>query len=109
MRRRIKIIAAILVIVVFAYESAFRLCTAKWGEVDMQSNPPRVYYSEDLSLPFPILKFCFGFRTELPIGKVRLSEGSGAYVDGGRFYRRLPDGSWRDLTDEMVKHQESKP
>ncbi|HSY10425.1 MAG TPA: hypothetical protein VK840_05870 [Candidatus Dormibacteraeota bacterium] len=109
MRRRIKIITVILVIVVFSYEVAFRLCTAKWGEVDMQSKSPRVYYSEDLSLPFPILRLCFGFRTEFPIGKVRLSEGSGAYVDGSRFYRRLPDGSWRDLTDEMVEHQKSRP
>jgi hypothetical protein len=111
MRRRIYIITAIFLVAVIGYEIVFRVCTAKWGEVDMKSKPPRVYYSEDLSLPFPLLQVCFGLRTELPFGKVSLSGGSGAYVDGGRFYRRLPDGSWQDLTDAMVAHQnqESKP
>ena len=71
MRRRIKIIALVLIIALVSYEAAFRICTAKWGEVDMQSKPARVYYSEDLSLPFPLLRYCFGFRTKLPFGKVQ--------------------------------------
>jgi hypothetical protein len=87
MRRRVKIIAV----------------------VDVDSNPPRVYYSEDLMLPFPIFRFCFGFRTELPFGKVRLAKGAGGYVDGGRFYRRLPDGRWDDFTDRLIEeHQKRK-
>jgi hypothetical protein len=41
----------------------------------------------------------------LPFGKIRLSEGTGLYVDGGRFYRRMPDGNWKDLTDVMIEEQ----
>ena len=111
MRKRIKIIAAVLVVLLLGYEAAFRVCTAEWGEVDTDANPPRVYYSADLDLPFPLLGWCFGFRTELPFGKVRLSKGSGAYVDGGHFYRRLADGSWQDFTKQLTEYQthKSKP
>ena len=108
MRSLTKIIAVVLVVIVVGYEAAFRICTAKWGEVDMQSKPPRVYYSADLMLPFPVLRFCFGFRTELPLGRVSLSEGSRASVDGGRFYWGMPDGSWRDVTDDMIEYQKQK-
>jgi hypothetical protein len=103
--RRIGIILVALTAAIFGYEVAVRVCTAKWGEVDVRSRPPRVYYVQDLLLPVPILRRCFGFRTGLPLGKVRLSKRTGAYVDGGRFYRRLPDGSWRDFTDDIVAYQ----
>jgi hypothetical protein len=107
MSRRTKIIAIILFVAVVGYEIAFRICTAECGEVDTHAQPPRVYYSKDLDLPFPLLHYCFGFRTELPFGKVRLSKGSGAYVDGSRFYRRLSDGSWQDFTDQLIEYQKA--
>jgi hypothetical protein len=75
----------------------------------MKASPPRVYYSDDLISSIHWRKALFSLRTQLPFGKVRLSEGSGAYVDGGRFYRRLHDGSWQDLTDTLIEYQKQKP
>jgi hypothetical protein len=107
MRRRTKIIAVVLVVVVIGYEAAFRVCTANWGEVDTHATPPRVYYSTDLDWPFPLLRCVFGIRTHLPLGMVRLSKGSGAAVDGSRFYRHLPDGTWQDFTDQLIEFQKA--
>lgn len=107
-RRRILIsLGAILLFAVF-YEAAFRYATASCGEVDIESRPPRVYYSDDLIASFPWRYMFFGFRTQLPFGKVKLAKGTGAYVDGGKFYRRLPDGSWQDITDTLIQYQNSK-
>ncbi len=101
MRRRIlKSLGALLVLAMF-YESAFRLVTANCGAVDNTSRPPRVYYRDDLTSPFPWRSLCFDLRAKLPLGKVRLSKGSGYYVNGGRFYRRGPDGRWDDATDSI--------
>lgn len=75
----------------------------------MQSPTPRIYYSLDLLLPFPAVRFCFSFRSSLSLGKVRLSEGTGVYIDGGRFYRRLKDGAWEDLTDKLVERRQPMP
>ena len=108
MRRRIYIITVVFLVAVIGYEIAFRVCTAKWGEVDTRATPPRVYYSADLFLPFPLLKCVFGIRTHLPLGMVRLSKGTGAAVDGGRFYRHMPDGTWQDFTDALVEYQNRK-
>ena len=108
MRRRIFISLGVVLLLVLFYESAFRYVTASSGEVDMKAQPPRVYYSDDLFASFPWRQSIFGFRTHLPFGKVRLSQGSGAYVSGGRFYRKLPDGSWQDVTDTMIEYQKTK-
>src|SRR5262245_3891468 len=98
-RRRILICFGVVMVLVVLYEISFRVVTASCGEVDMEAHSPRVYYSDDLMASFAWRQVLFGFRTKLPFGKVRLSKGSGAYVDGGRFYQRLPDGTWRDLTE----------
>ena len=105
MRRRIIISFYVVVLITAFYELAFRYCTAASGEVDMEAQPPRVYYSEDLLAPFPWRRALFGLRTDLPFGKVPLAKRTGAYVDGGRIYRRLSDGSWQDVTDAMIEHQ----
>ena len=108
MRRRILILLGVVIALATVYEVSFRTVTASCGEVDMKARPPRVYYSDDLLSSFAWRRMLFGFRTRLPFGKVRLSEGSGAYVDAGRFYRRLADGSWQDLTDTMIEYQKTK-
>jgi hypothetical protein len=107
MRRFIFISAALLLAVVGFYEIEFRYCTAKCGEVDMESRPPRVYYSDDLLSSFPWRRMIFGFRVHLPLGKVKIAPSS-AYIEGNRFYRRLPDGKWQDLTDAMIEYQKQK-
>jgi hypothetical protein len=94
MRRRLLIALTVLLLAAVLYEVAFRYCTAASGEVDMKAQPPRIYYSDDLLSSFAWRRAIFGLRTHLPFGKVRLAKGTGAYVDGGRFYRRLRDGGW---------------
>jgi hypothetical protein len=107
MRRRVLIlVGGGLLLLVGVYEAAFRYVTASCGEVDMKARPPRVYYSEDLISPVPWRRFMFGFRTDLPFGKVKMCPN--VYVDGGRFYRHMPDGSWQDLTDAMIEYQKTK-
>jgi hypothetical protein len=108
MRRRVYTITFVFLAAVLGYETGFRVCTAKWGEVDMHSKPPRVFYSADLNLPLPLLRWIFGIRTYLPLGIARLSKGSGAGVDGGRIYRHLPDGTWHDITDALIEYQNKK-
>ena len=108
MRRRLLIGFGVLLLAVLLYELAFRYTTAASGEVDMQVRPPRVYYSEDLLSSLQWRRAIFGFRTQLPFGKVRLATGTGAYIDGGRFYRRLKDGGWQDMTDTMTEWQKRR-
>ncbi len=108
MRRRILISLGAVLLLAVLYEVAFRYVTASCGEVDMKARPPRVYYSEDLDASFPWRSMFFGFRTQLPFGRVKLAQHSGAYVDGGRFYRRLRDGSWQDMTDTLIEYQKRK-
>jgi hypothetical protein len=108
MRCRLLTTFGVFVIIAILYEFAFRSTTAASGEVDMKAQPPRVYYSDDLLSAFKWRRALFGFRTHLPFGKVRLAKGTGAYVDGGRFYRRLPDGGWQDMTDTLIEYQKRK-
>ena len=106
MRRAFLMTIGTVVFVAALYELAFRYCTAASGEVDMKAQPPGVYYSSDLPSSFQWRKAVFGFRTRLAFGKVRLA--SGAYVDGGKFYRRLSDGSWQDVTSALRQYQSAK-
>jgi len=104
-RRYVLTGVTVVFILLLSYEALFRLVTANCGEVDLNSGTPKIYYSYDLMWHLPVLKTCFGFRTRLPLGKVRLSKGSGAYVDGGRFYYRLADGRLQDVTSQLTQHQ----
>jgi hypothetical protein len=105
MRRRILILLGTVLLLAVSYEVAFRYVTASCGEVDMKAQPPRVYYSDDLDASLPWRGMLFGFRAHLSLGRVKLARGTGAYVDGGRFYRRLRDGGWRDVTDSLIEYQ----
>lgn len=108
MRRHIlRSLGLVLVLAVF-YEIAFRLVTASCGEVKWATWPPCVYYVHDTD-SFPWRLMCFGFRSRLPFGKVRLSKGSEFYVDGSRFYRRGADGGFDDMTDWMAATLKRKP
>ena len=104
MRRRLLELAGILLLLAVLYEMAFRYCTAQSGEMDVNVRPLRVYYSADMLSTFAWRKMLFGFRARLPFGKVRLAEGTALFVDGGRFYWRMPDGSWYDMTDDMTEY-----
>jgi hypothetical protein len=106
MRRRVIISVAVVLVLALGYEIAFRCVAANCGEVNMKAHPPRVYFSDDLLSSVPWRGALFGFRTLLPFGKVRLCPK--LYVSGGRFYGRLPDGGWQDLTDTMVEYQKAK-
>ena len=88
----------VFVALVAAYEIAFRYCTAQWGEVNTDTDPVSLYYSSDLMLGRRAFQICFAPRAALPLGRVRLAEGTGAYIRGGRFYHKLRDGTWQDLT-----------
>lgn len=100
-RRRILILLAVMLALAVSYEIAFRLVTARCGSVDYETTwPPSVFYTDDLTSSLPWRGICFGFRTQLPFGKVRLN--GDVYVDGGRFYQRNPDGSWYDETNWMI-------
>jgi hypothetical protein len=106
MRKPVYIVAGVLLVLLVlavAYELAFRAVAAEYGELDLRARPARVCYYEDELPPFPWRSALFGLRTRLPLGKVRLR--CGAYVNGGRVYRRLPDKSWEDLTDTIVEWQ----
>jgi len=105
MRKRVIISAAAVLVLALGYEVAFRYVAANSGEVDVRAHPPRVYFSDDLLSSIPWRSALFGFRTRLSFGKVRLCPK--LYVSGGRFYRRLPDGGWQDLTDTMVEYQKA--
>ena len=106
MRKRIFISVGALLALLAVYEVAFRAVAAGCGEIDMSAHPPRVYYSDDSLSPLPWRSALFGFRTRLPLGKVKLCPH--VYVEGGRFYRHLDDGGWQDLTDTMVEYQKAK-
>jgi len=108
MSRRGLIFFGVLLLFAALYELAFRYCTASSGEADMKTQPPRVYYSDDLFTPLACRSAVFGFRTHLPLGKAQLAKGTGAYVDGGRFHHRLPAGSWQDITSTMIEYQNRK-
>lgn len=90
------------------YEISFRYVTASSGELDLEVVPPRIYYSDDLVSSYEWRRAIFGFRSQLPLGKVSLAHGTGLHVHGGRFYRRLNDGSWQDLTDTMIEYHHKK-
>lgn len=98
-----KAIIAILVIVAL-YEISFRKCTALWGEIDTDTRPVTLYYSEDLIIPGRPLIHLFNWRANLPLGKIRLTQGTGAYIDGGIFYRKDKDGNWQNVTELFEKH-----
>lgn len=105
MRKRVIISLSAVLVLALGYEVAFRWVAANCGEVDMKTHPPRVYFSDDLLSPVPWRSALFGFRTRLPFGKIRLCPK--LYVSGGRFYRRLPDGRWQDLTGTMAEYQKA--
>ena len=91
-----KVIIAALVIVAL-YEISFRICTSLWGEMDTDTRPVTLYYSEDLIIPGRPLIHLFNWRASLPLGKIKLA--SGAYINGGVFYGRTKDGKWHNLTE----------
>ncbi len=107
MRRRILIWLGVVLVLITFYEIAFRLVAARSGFVEWSGWPPCVYYKMD-TVSFPWRFMCFGLRSRLPLGKVRLSN-TGYFVDGSRFFRREPDGSFRDETDWMAATREKKP
>ena len=84
------------------YELAFRFCTYEWGEVNTDTRPISLYYLLDMMVPGEPLRWIFYPRTKLPLGRVRLSDGTGVYfcggIRGGRFYRINSRGEWKDVS-----------
>ena len=105
MRKR-TLIVIILVMLLAGYEIAFRCCTATWGEINTGTTPVSLYYPCDLMLGARVLQTLFAPRAALALGKVRLAEGTDAYISGGKFFRKRQDGSWQDLTAAFQKRQE---
>ncbi|PXA02845.1 hypothetical protein DDZ13_15060 [Coraliomargarita sinensis] len=103
MKKKFTILAFILVCIA-AYEISFRYWTGKNGEVNTDVSPPSLYYSSDLNSEFPLAERIFTWRANLPLGKVQLAEGTGAYVSGGEFYRKKSDGSWENLSELFAQH-----
>ena len=98
-----KVIIAILALIAL-YEISFRACTARWGEIDTDTRPVTLYYSQDLVTPGRPLIHIFNWRANLPLGKVRLSKGTDAYINGGVFYRKGKDGNWENITDAFEQY-----
>ena len=96
-------IIAILVIVAL-YEISFRACTSRWGEINTDTRPVTLYYALDLVLPSRPLIHLFNWRANLPLGKIRLESGTGAYIDGGVFYRKNKNGNWENVTDAFEQY-----
>lgn len=102
--RRILLSALLLLFVLTIYfEAAFRISTAKTGEVKWGVTPPALYYSSDAP-SFPWRKYLYGKRSDLNLGKIRLSvsvyteKGTyWVYVEGGKFYQQLRGGGWHEL------------
>ena len=92
-----KAVIAILVVIAL-YEISFRACTSRWGEIDTDTRPVTLYYSQDLIIPGRPLIHLFNWRANLPLGKIRLAKGTGAYIDAGVFYRKDKDGNWENVT-----------
>ncbi len=100
MKKAIIVILALMAL----YEVSFRACTARWGEIDTDTHPISLYYSQDLTIPGHPLIHLFNWRANLPFGKIRLTKGTGAYIDGGVFYRKNKEGDWESVTDAFEKH-----
>lgn len=110
--KKLRVIIMVVVALVAGYEIAFRYCTAQWGEVNTDTTPFSLYYSCDLMLGCRVFQTVFAPRAALPFGKVRLAEGTGAYICGGRFYRKRQDGTWQDVTAairEKKRNTENEP
>ncbi|NQU41522.1 MAG: hypothetical protein HQ523_16375 [Lentisphaerae bacterium] len=108
MKQKLVIVTGAVLAVLLVYEIAYRVCTRQWGEIDTDATPVSLYYSCDLMAGCNTMENVFAPRTALPLGKVRLARGTGAYVSGGRFYRRTPEGSWHDLTELFQKRNREK-
>ena len=102
-----KAIIAILALIAL-YEISFRACTARWGEIDTDTRPVTLYYSQDLVIPGRPLIHLFNWRANIPLGKIRLAKGTGAYIDGGVFYRKDNMGTWENITDAFEEHDIKK-
>ena len=96
-----------LVLMCCVYETGFRLCASKWGEVCITTTPVSVYYTADLWLPGHPLATCFKFRARLPYGSIKLNDGSGAWLHNGKVCRRSGSGEW-DSIDEMLSARRNK-
>ena len=96
--KKLKIIVIAVVALVAGYEIAFRCCTSRWGEINTETTPVSLYYTCDLTVGAKAFQTIFSPRASLAFGKVRLAEGTGAYVSGGKFFRRKEDGSWENVS-----------
>jgi hypothetical protein len=54
------------------------------------------------------LSTIFAPRASLPFGKVRLAEGTGAYVSGGTFFRKKQDGNWENISRAFQEREEKQ-
>jgi len=97
------VILASLLCLLALYEAAFRLCTGAWGEINTDTSPVSLYYSCDLLFPGKPMETVFFLRAKLPLGKVPLAEGTGAYISGGTFFRKASDGTWEDVTEAFKR------
>ncbi len=93
---------------ILLYELSFRFCTGRWGEINTDTSPVSLYYVYDLYVPSKSMETFFRPRAKLRLGKVRLAEGTGAYISGGTFYRKLPDGSWENITEGFARMRRNK-
>lgn len=84
------------------YEICYRFATGLYGEIDVMARPPKLYYSCGVSIANKVLGGVFLPRAYLPFGLTRLSDGTGAYVRGGRFYRKMQDGSLKNVTELIM-------
>ncbi len=83
-----------LIFLLVAYEASYRAISGRYGEVMVVSDPPVVYYATPHFFANDFLYYMFWPRINIPIGMVRLSPGTGVYVEGGDFYKKDVNGDF---------------
>ena len=104
MNRRLLILAIVILVCLGLYELSFRYCAGHFGEVNTDTTPISLYYNTFFIAENRFLKAIYLPREKfpLPLGKVRLRRGTGAYIEGGKFYRRTADG-WENVTEAFLE------
>ena len=97
------IVLAIMATLLLVYESSFRICVRRWGEIDTNTEPASLYFSSFL-LDKP-LRAIFAPRICLPFGKVYLGKGHQAYLTGGVFYLKREGGTVVNLTEGIQENR----
>jgi len=99
----------VIIVCTGLYEISFRYVVGHFGEVNTDTRPISLYYIPDIFLGRKVFKTIYFPREKipLPLGKVRLSRGTGAYIESGIIYRKTTAG-WENVTEAFSRRKPTK-